>query len=391
MTIDDILELVGSLDDAAGNDSGRERFRKYLAKSVPDVGLLRDYIETCLRTPGQQYNRALQDLVNHAGRLMGFDVRFGRYQGVTNDIGYDGIWTAEDLDVVVEVKTTDAYTIHTNVLLGYVDALISAHRVPSWDHALGLYIVGRTDAALQGLENAIVAERRMSQLRVATVETILSLAELAQEDLVTTAEIVSIIRPRGVLVDDTARLLARIAAKAPPGTTTLDAPSPTASLPAAQAAALPAAEQPEGPALYLLTPVADDKASTARAIIRELLDSGQYVFGERTPGRKSLKPGDRIAFYETGVGVVAEAEVASAPEKRPVEGLRHPDRYPWAFRVTRPRYFYESPVVIDAALRAQLEAFAGRGPGAPWAWFVQSTRVVSRHDFELLTGSAATV
>ena len=81
MTLDDILDLVGVLDDTPGEDTGRERFRKYLSKSVTEVGLLRDYTETCLRTSGAQYNRALQDLVNHAGRLMGFDVQFGRFRG----------------------------------------------------------------------------------------------------------------------------------------------------------------------------------------------------------------------------------------------------------------------------------------------------------------------
>jgi hypothetical protein len=70
MTIDDILELVGTLDDGPGEGTGRERFRRYLGKSATDLGLVRDYVEFCLQTAGPQYNRALQDLVNHAARLM---------------------------------------------------------------------------------------------------------------------------------------------------------------------------------------------------------------------------------------------------------------------------------------------------------------------------------
>jgi len=54
MTLTEILELVGTLDDAPGDNTPRERFRAHLAKSVTTVGAVRDYIETCLRTPGPQ-------------------------------------------------------------------------------------------------------------------------------------------------------------------------------------------------------------------------------------------------------------------------------------------------------------------------------------------------
>ena len=50
--------------------------------------------------------------------------------------------------VVVEVKKTDGYAIASKTLIGYGNDLISEKRVASWDHALGLYIVGRSDASL---------------------------------------------------------------------------------------------------------------------------------------------------------------------------------------------------------------------------------------------------
>jgi len=62
------------------------------------------------------------------------------------------------------------------------------------------------------------------------------------------------------------------------------------------------------------------------------------------------------------------------------------EKYPWAFQVKDVRYFFEKPVVIDANLRSRLEAFHGRDPSKAWAWFVQATRIVSGHDFEVLVG-----
>jgi len=82
MSLEQVLELVGDFDDTPGEKTPRERFGRFLAQNLFGVGAVRDYVEECLHSSGEQYNRALQDLVNHLGRLLGFDVTFGRYKGV---------------------------------------------------------------------------------------------------------------------------------------------------------------------------------------------------------------------------------------------------------------------------------------------------------------------
>jgi hypothetical protein len=122
ITLKQILDLVGKLDDSPGDETPRERFRRFLQENVTEVGSLRDYVEVCLRNPGDQYNRALQDLVNHLGHFLGFEVTFGRYQGVKGHIGFDGHWKSPTgFHVVVEVKTTETYAIKAATLVGYVD------------------------------------------------------------------------------------------------------------------------------------------------------------------------------------------------------------------------------------------------------------------------------
>jgi hypothetical protein len=142
---------------------------------------------------------------------------------------------------------------------------------------------------------------------------------------------------------------------------------------------------PTGARQYLLTSVSDDSTASAQETIEQLLGNGEYVFGERTAGRKQMKPGDLICSYQSGKGVVAEAEVASHPERRVVPYVRNPEKYPWAFRVRAVRYFFDVPVVLDAVLRARLDAFAGGDSQKPWAWFVQSSGPVSAYDFAQLT------
>ncbi len=394
ITLEQILGLVGVLDDRPGDDTPRERFRKYLETSVNSVGAVRDYIEACTRNKGTQYDHALQDLVNHAGRLIGFEVEYGRYKGIANEIGYDGLWRRNGFSIVIEVKTTDAFSIQTATVIGYVDRLISAGEIRNWDHAMGLYVFGRTDSELKQLQNSIIAEKRTHQLRIATVDDILSLAELVQDNFITAEEAVALLRPAGVFVADTVRLLARIAAKTVDRPVTpvergdVDKPINTESE-TQQDVNPPSISQEASERLHLLTPVRDDQDRTARDIICDLLGSGWYVFGESTTGRKRLKPGDRICFYETGVGIVAEATVASHPERKPPAtkvAVINKERFPWSFRVRDVRFFFESPIVIDSDLRAKLVAFRNRNPESPWSWFVQSTRIVTEHDFEILVG-----
>jgi len=131
VTLKQILDLVGKLDDSPGDDTPRERFRRFLKENVKEVGQVRDYVEECIRTSGNQHNRALQDLVNYIGHLLGFEVTFGRYQGVPGQIGFDGHWKSPTgFHIVVEVKTTEVYAIKTSTLINYVNELISEKRFP---------------------------------------------------------------------------------------------------------------------------------------------------------------------------------------------------------------------------------------------------------------------
>lgn len=385
ISLNEILDLVGPLDDASGEDSPRERFRRFLRKNTHEVGEIRDYIEQCLRTSGEQYNRALQDLINYLGEFLGFNVTFGRYRGVQNQIGFDGHWESPTgLHVVVEVKTTETYAIKTAALLGYVDGLISDKRITSWDSTLGLYVVGRPDPELRQLENTIVAEKRTNQLRVISAESLLSLAEIMSENDVRHEDILFLLRPSGPGIDALADLIARIIAQQ----TVEQSELPALEAPAATLVSVVEAPSQSGVSACWLTPVKDHEHETATECIQKLVGKYSiYAFGERTPGRTHIRPGDRICFYATGIGVIAHADVASQPEKTRDQRLEHPDDYPYVFKVQNQRLYIDNPVILNPSLRQELDAFKGRDPDRPWAWFVQATRKVSAKDFQLLTRS----
>jgi hypothetical protein len=228
-------------------------------------------------------------------------------------------------------------------VLNCVNELISSQQIASWDRALGLYVVCRSHAEYQQLRNAIIAERHADRLRVASVDAVLSLAELVERGHVSRDEAVTLLRPSSPLVDETVDLLARVAADEAP--IAIEA-GETGALTTSSSAARTTER------LYIMTPVSDDEEQSAAEVIRDLLGRGIYFYGDRTPRRKDLKPGDCICFYQTQVGVVAEAEVASAAEERSVAGVRQSEKYPSVFDLRSPRFFFEHPIIIDAAMRA---------------------------------------
>lgn len=369
-----ILDLVGKLDDSQGEETPRERFRRFLKENIKEVGQVRDYVQECLRRSGDQYNRALQDLVNHLGRFLGFEVTFGRYHGVQGQIGFDGHWkSSTGFHIVLEVKTTETYAVKAATLVGYVDQLISEKRIPDWENALGLYVVGRPDPEIRPLENAILAEKRTHQLRLISVESLLSLTEMMNEYDVSHDDILAVLRPSGPMIDPVVDLMARLVAQRQ-----VEEPPAREVLP----------QEPlrESEVAYWLTPVKSDEEETAEEVIQTLVGHERiYAFGERTPGRRHLKPGDWMCFYATTKGVVAHGKVLSAPVKKPHRKVRDPETYPWVFRLDNVQLYLNDPIVLDATVRSQLHAFQGRNLNRSWAWFVQATRRIDEYDFNILT------
>ena len=370
ITLSQVLGLVGKLDDSPGKDTPRERFRRFLRENIKDVSSLRDYVEECLRNTGEQYNYALQDLVNHIGTFLGFEVVFGRYRGVPGEIGFDGHWKSPTgFHIVVEVKKSEVYSTRTSVLVNYIDRLISERRIPDWDHALGLYVIGRPDPSIKQLENSIIAERRERQLRVISVEALLSLAEIKAQYDVSHEDLLNIIRPSTPRIDPIVDVIIRLAS---PSSLEITKEEEKVS-------------EIKGRVNYFLAPAKGDETRTAEDIVRYLVGEKKlWAFGERTPYREVLKPGDKICFYASGKGVVAHAEIATKPEKVKKPEIKELRGYPWIFKLKNVRLYLDDPVILDANLRSKLDVFKERDQSA-WGWFVHRTQKITEHDFKLLT------
>ncbi len=318
--------------------------------------------------------------------MLGFAVTYGRYAGTRNQVGFDGHWVSpHGQHIVVEVKTTDVYAIRTATLLNYINELVSQGTIAEDAPRLGLYVVGRPDADLNQLHNAIIAEKRLQELRTISVDSLLSLTELAVTYDVTHESVVAVLLPSGPRLDATVDLMASLVAQAEASTR----PEPPVSL---REGEVPLAEIQEpdetGPAYYL-APVKWKEFDSPMDAVGQLITAGKWGFGERTPLRRSIKPGDWICFYASGLGVFAHAQVTTAPQHNPLPDLqRHPEAYPWTFDIAHQAIYEDNPVAITAEVRSQLDAFANSDVNRNWGWFVTPTRNLSEHDFKILTRQA---
>ncbi len=139
---------------------------------------------------------------------------------------------------------------------------------------------------------------------------------------------------------------------------------------------------------YWLTPVASTTDESAEEHLGWLVGEDKvYAYGDRTPGREKLKPGDWLCFYASGKskGVIGHARVTTKPVNRPYPKLSDPKKHPWIFKVDSVNLYPNNPVYINEDLLSKLDYFENRVVDANWGWFVVTTRNISERDFRRLT------
>ena len=152
-------------------------FRAFLA-SVPSKNL-QAYADQCLSDSFDGSGFALQDIVNEVGSRVGAEVTPGRYRGTQKHTGFDGLWKFPNgRSIVIEVKTTDAYSINLNTIAGYRKTLIADGKIAE-DVSSMLLVVGRQET--DNLEAQIRGSKFAWNIRVISVDALLRLMFIKEE------------------------------------------------------------------------------------------------------------------------------------------------------------------------------------------------------------------
>lgn len=175
-TVQQIVTICGDgkLRDASACSN---QFRKFL---VSQTSLkLSEYSKYCLDVKFEGSGFVLQDVVNEIGRRLGYGVANGLYRGRSDEIGFDGRWSHGQIELVVEVKTTDAYRINLDTVTGYAAKLIGPTAGSASKSINCLIVVGRQDTG--DLEAQVRGSRHAWSTRLISVDALIKLMFVAEE------------------------------------------------------------------------------------------------------------------------------------------------------------------------------------------------------------------
>jgi hypothetical protein len=191
MNIEQILSSSGNGKLKDDSETSKE-FREFL--SEVEYEKLSEYARYCINNkPFEEGGQVLQDLVNEIGRRLDFNVENGRYRGVKNEIGFDGIWFSNNESLIIEVKTTNAYSIDLETPITYRDKLFEQGRVKK-DTPI-LFVIGRDDTS--SLEAQVRGSKHAWSIRIIGIDALIKLMEVNLSTLGSevTEKIHTILRP----------------------------------------------------------------------------------------------------------------------------------------------------------------------------------------------------
>jgi hypothetical protein len=364
VTLNELLTLLGRLDDAPGFDTPRERFRRFLVEHVTDVQMARPLIEECQRSVGEQHHRALQDLVVLLGRFLRFETIFGTYERLPGGVKIDGQWRSRGrIDVVLEIRTDQTSDPSLDSLARAVSAVAATTQIDV-DHYVGR---GR-------LEQAASLDKQ-AEMRVVSVHSLLSLAAKFSADRLSHGEVVKLLRS-GFALDFVIDLLDRPADAVRPrevANEPLAAPSPPPPAPVVQAPSQPERE------FWVATIAASDTASPEQLLTSVIVERRVLGICHEGALQADGAPGDWVCFFLPGKGIVGHAQLSSIVEDG-ASVIRNADRFNRIYQLAEVEVYGE-PIV--QALRAQRPfvvppADAVAGP---------CLSPISRQDFVAMTAS----
>jgi hypothetical protein len=183
----------------------RIRFRRYLTAHVTNVADLSWYLEQSL--PGvaePQVRLAVEELLDHLGRLMGFEVR----RLADEDCA---VWALDARPrLLVRMLDGAEAPARLNGLVLARDTLAAVGALPSPHDVTCLAVVD--DARLaRAPDEAVLLRRGLGQVRLVTVAALVALGRACEGRGVSPADAVQLLQPAGAFADRLIALVARLA------------------------------------------------------------------------------------------------------------------------------------------------------------------------------------
>jgi hypothetical protein len=361
LTVNQLLTVVGRLDDSPGFDTPRERFRRFLSERMTDAQSARQVIQECRQMSGEQNHRALQDAVVLTGKLLGFVTTFNSYQHDPGAAPIGGQWESRRrLRVILAVCTGQIADTE-------LEALSKAAQ-----NGVGLCVVTPFCSAKAHLEE-MLRTRTYPELRLISLAGILRMADMVAAGQLAHDDVLQLLNP-DVTVDSVVDLLDRSLTAAQSLTV-----AHKSSEAASDVQRAPEGERATGN--YWIAAIRLPQDTPPAQFVDSVISTRRLLaINPASQAQRVVQPGDSICVCIAGEGFVADARVAGLVADG-ASGVRHAERFAHVLRLTDVTV-YGAPVVPAPELIRKIELTPNGDAGAV-------VTPVSRGEFALVTRAAA--
>jgi hypothetical protein len=366
LTVNQLLTVVGRLDDSPGFDTPRERFRRFLSERMTDAQSARQVIQECRQMSGEQNHRALRDAVVLSGKLLGFITAFSAYQHDPGAAPIGGQWESlRRLRVILTVCTGQIADTE-------LEALSKAAQ-----NGVGLCVVTPFCSAKAHLEE-MLRTRTHPELRLISLAGILRMADMVAAGQLAHDDVLQLLNP-DVTVDSVVDLLDR-------SRTAAQSPTVAQSLTVAHKSSEAASDvqrAPEGERTtdnYWIAAIRLPQDTPPAQFVDSVISNRRLLaIDPVSQAQRVVQTGDSICVCIAGEGFVADARVAGLVADG-ASGVRHAERFAQVLRLTDVTV-YGAPVVPAPELIRKIELTPSGDAGAV-------VTPVSRGEFARVTRAA---
>lgn len=383
VTVSQVLNIVGRLDDTPGFDTPRERFRRFLTDRVTDAQAARAVIQQCQQMSGEQTHRALQDAITLSGRFLGFHTIFSAYQHNPGAAPISGEWESRRrLRVILCVCTDQTASVELDAFSQVVRDGLASHQQNNTPR-IGLCVASPLFAAKARIEEMLRA-RTHPDLRLISVGGILRMADLVAAGRLTHDDVLQVLNP-DVNLDAIVERLDRpmTVPRAAAERNGVNVAVREASQVAGADLKVIGADMkvPYNAGFCWVAAIRLDPSTPATQFVEAVIAKRRILPINPAPHiHTPVEPGDSIAVYITGTGFVAHAKVGRAvADGSPV--VRDAERFTQVLMLSDVTV-YTTPVMAAHELVRRIELTLTDGK-------IAVATPVSPQEFDLVTRAAA--
>jgi len=366
LTVNQLLNIVGRLEDSPGFDTPRERFRRFLSERMTDAQAARLVIQECRQMSGEQSHRALHDAVVLTGRLFGFRTAFNSYQHDPGTAPIAGQWESRRrLRVILTVCTGQLTDTDVEALSRVVRSDTESPQQAE-SPCIGLIVLTPFCSTRTRIEE-ILRTHTHPELRLISLAGILRMADMFAPGQLTHDHVLRLLNP-DVIMDSLLDVIDRSKTEALPGVErdAVSQASPTVD------------DRTPGDFWIAAIRLADDTPA-AQFVDSMIANRRVLAVNPASQGQRAVEPGDSICVCIAGRGFVADARVAEIVTDGS-SGVRDSEQFAQVLKLDEVTV-YAAPVVPTPGLIRRIKLAPG---GDTYAVVTP----VSRQDFELATRAA---